>query len=268
MPQKNNSNFLFSKKINTNKQSPKPAAAVHTTKNIILNTLFPKRCPVCLSLLPSDQSVCPSCFEKLTFVRQPVCYRCGKPLFSQEAEYCFDCMRHPKSFDRNFSVFVYDKHMKFSMAQFKYHNKREFASFYVEQAMRLHGDVLCRLPLLAIVPVPIHDKKKKERGYNQAELLARCFSDVLHIPTCPNLLSRFVYTTPQKELSPRERLFNLSKAICVNPVFSEKMHLFDTVLLVDDIYTTGATLEACTRVLLRHGVQRVYTLCICIGANR
>jgi len=163
---------------------------------------------------------------------------------------------------------LYDKYTKFSMTQFKYHNKREFSTFYIQEALRLHLDTFSSLSIQAIIPVPIHEKKKKERGYNQAELLANTLSNYLSIPTFSSILIRSVYTTPQKELSPRERLSNLSQAFYVNPDFQASCHFLKTVLLVDDIYTTGATLEACTRILKKYGVETVYTLCICIGAGR
>lgn len=233
----------------------------------LINVLFPKRCPVCLRILPSSLTICSSCREKLIFVRQPFCYLCGKPLADFEEEYCYDCRRHPKSFERGFAVMLYDKNTKFSMTQFKYHNKREFSDFYIREALRLYGDVFSKLSIQAILPVPVHEKKKKERGYNQAELLAKTLSRSLSIPTYSSILIRSVYTAPQKELSPRERLANLARAFDVNPDFQTNCHLLKTVLLVDDIYTTGATLEACTRVLKKYGVQTVYTLCICIGAE-
>lgn len=236
--------------------------------SILIDSLFPRRCPICLRILIPSLSICPTCLEKLTFIKQPSCYRCGKPLSSYEDEYCYDCKRHPKQFERGFAVMLYDKYTKFSMTQFKYYNKREFATFYIKEALRLYQEELLSLSIQAIIPVPIHHKKKKERGYNQAELLANALSNYLSIPTFSSILIRSVYTIPQKELSPRERLSNLSKAFFINPDFQSSCSLLKTVLLVDDIYTTGATLEACTRVLKKHGVQTVYTLCICIGDGR
>lgn len=235
--------------------------------SFLINALFPKRCPICLHILDPSHTICPTCRDKLTFIRQPSCYRCGKPLSAYEKEYCYDCKRHPKSFERGFAVMLYDKYTKFSMTQFKYHNKREFATFYAQEALCLYLDTFSSLPIQAIIPVPIHEKKKKERGYNQAELLANTLSNYLSIPALSSILVRSVYTTPQKELSPKERLSNLSQAFHVNPDFQSSCHLLKTILLVDDIYTTGATLEACTRILKKYGIQTVYTLCICIGAG-
>lgn len=242
---------------------------LHSLSSPLITTLFPKRCPICLRILPASQNItiCPTCRDKLTFVHQPSCYRCGKPLLDFEEEYCYDCKRHPKSFDRGFAVMLYDKNTKFSMTQFKYHNKREFSDFYIQESLRLYLNIFSTLSIQAILPVPVHEKKKKERGYNQAELLAKTLSHYLSIPAYSSILIRSVYTAPQKELSPKERLNNLSKAFDINPAFQSNCHLLKTVLLIDDIYTTGSTLEACTRVLKKHGVQTVYTLCICIGTG-
>lgn len=233
----------------------------------LLDAFFPRRCPICLAVLDSSTLVCESCERKLHLVKQPFCYRCGKPLSSFEKEFCYDCTRYQKSFERGFAVFLYDKYMKFSMTQFKYYNKREFTDFYVFKALCLYRDLFLSLSIDAIIPVPIHKKKKKERGYNQAELLASALGRSLSIPVLPSVLLRSVYTTPQKELSPKERLENLSHVFQMNPDFTSEYKFLSTVLLVDDIYTTGATLEACTRILKHSGINTIYTFCICIGKD-
>ena len=116
----------------------------------------------------------------------------------------------------------------------------------------------------ALVPVPVHPERMKTRGFNQAEELARRLSDGLGLPVETGILSRNKNTAPQKDLNPAQRLKNLEEA------FSAKRPRagLTSVILVDDIYTTGSTVEACSRVLKRAGVSRVYFLCICIGGGR
>lgn len=149
------------------------------------------------------------------------------------------------------------------MEAFKYHNRREYAQFYGEIIVERHGRELTELKLDGIVPVPIHRHKKRKRGYNQAELIARELGIRIHVPCYPDCLIRTADTTPQKELNDVQRLENLKNAF----LFRENHVELKKVLLVDDIYTTGATIEACTLALLAGGVAEVYYTSVCIGSN-
>lgn len=201
-------------------------------------------------------------------------------------EYCYDCSRHPRSFDSGMALLNYNQAARDSMAAIKYKNKREYLDFYAAaMATRMtrrvrswHADVL--------VPVPIHPARRRSRGYNQAEELARRLSGYWKIPVDSRLLVRTKKTTPQRTLNPSERLKNLQEAFAIDPGRGagkgkqgkqgkqEKQGeqgaaaIPERVILVDDIYTTGSTIEACTRVLKAAGVRQVYFVAICIGQGR
>jgi ComF family protein len=191
---------------------------------------------------------------------------CGKPIENEEEEFCSDCEHKQYHFERGFAVWVYNEAMKNSIAGFKYHNKKEYATFYVREMLRSYDDQLHRLSIDAIIPVPIHKSKYLERGFNQAELLARGIGKELGIPVIRDLLIRGKKTVPQKTLSDKERLRNLSEAFEMKdkPLTVDLTHI-KTVLLVDDIYTTGSTIEACTNCLKLHGIKEVYFIVLCIG---
>lgn len=153
------------------------------------------------------------------------------------------------------------------MAAFKYQNCRYLSTFFGEELFHMHRlRLLCR-DADAILPVPIHRKKHKKRGYNQAELLAKELSCLLHLPYYSDILIRTKDTPPQKNLHPKERFRNLRHAFAINPRQRETLAHHTNILLVDDIYTTGATAESCTRLLLENGVGRVYLCSVCIGAG-
>ena len=127
--------------------------------------------------------------------------------------------------------------------------------------------------LQAIIPIPIHKNKRKKRGYNQAELIANQLARRLNLPCYTNLVLRNQDTLPQKQFSPQARLNNLKKAFGLNPSFLDDQGHLSTkglrrVLLIDDIYTTGATMESCTRLLKAAGVEKVYIYSLCIGVSR
>ncbi len=244
-------------------ENTEEAAGRAGRREAIISLIFPRRCPVCGGIvLPRGELICPECLQKLSPVRQPVCMICGKHLEGGgTAERCADCMRHPKSFKRNFALLNYNDAARTSMAAIKYKNKREYLDFYAKAICRRYGRQILRLRPDILVPVPIHSSRMRSRGYNQAELLAERVGAELGIPVCPAALKRTKKTRPQKELNPAERLHNLQQAFAAGTLPEGTR----TVVLVDDIYTTGSTLEACARILTGMGVRNVYGLTVCVG---
>lgn len=141
-----------------------------------LDLLYPRRCPVCSEIvMPKGNLICPDCMEKLAFVRCPVCKCCGKEIVNPEAEYCFDCTRHPHSFDSGMALINYNDTASRSMALIKYHGCREYLDFYSEAMFRRFGPAICRLSPDCIIPVPVHKSRLKKRGFNQAQELGSAF---------------------------------------------------------------------------------------------
>lgn len=193
---------------------------------------------------------------------------CGKPIASEQEEYCTDCKEHRFHYERGFAVFVYDERMQRAVADFKYSNRRELGDFFADELSKLFWRSLRELHIQALIPVPIHRKRRRYRGYNQAEVLCEKLSKIIGLPTYTDLLLRDKETAPQKELDARSRLQNIEAAIRMNPEYRENRRMPRVVALVDDIYTTGSTAEACTRALLGGGVETVYVLSLCIGTER
>ena len=225
--------------------------------------------------------ICSDCrrfVRRYYLIREPVCKRCGKALSRKESEYCMDCAGHRRSFDGGISLFQYgrrnlkpvkgkkpgyEKHsMGESILQFKYHNRREYADYYIEELMQVYGKRLKRLHPDVILPIPVHPARRRMRGYNQAEILAEKLGEALETEVCSDLLIRVRKTKPQKELNNEERLRNLQEAFVLSGPVPRQ---YRTVILIDDIYTTGSTMEACSRKLKEAGVFRVYCISICSG---
>lgn len=227
--------------------------------------LYPPRCPICEKIPPKGYLICSSCYSSISFVKQPFCYSCGKPLETAEQELCFDCTKHPKSFTGGFSLAIYNHVTKPALSAIKYKNRRQHLNFFLEETLIRYGALFQTLSLDAILPVPIHPKRMKKRGYNQASLFAIALGKQLCVPVYDSVLIRTVNTLPQKTLSPEKRLENLRRAFSLHPELSNAKLPFQKVLLVDDIYTTGATLEAITDILKQADVKDVYIFSICIG---
>lgn len=151
---------------------------------------------------------------------------------------------------------------------FKYHNRRIYSTFFAREIIFQHKRILQDWHMDAIIPVPVHKNKQKKRGYNQADLLAKDLSFLLNLPYYSNLLIRTIDTLPQKQFSPQARLNNIQKAFCIHPRRRDVIKNLNTILLIDDIYTTGATMEACTRILRKAGVKQVYIYSVCIGLSK
>ncbi|MGF7141937.1 ComF family protein [Anaerotaenia torta] len=233
----------------------------------LLDYLYPVRCPVCDEIvLPKGQRICKECREKLVYIREPRCKGCSKPIEYEEQEYCSDCRRKTFHYDGGYAVWVYNEAMRTSVAGFKYRGRKEYAVFYIRELVRLYGERIRKLSPDAIVPVPLHRSKYRERGYNQAEVLARGIGRELQLPVYSRLLVRDRKTLPQKKLSDKERRRNLTEAFRVGGHPSGKSpSVPERILLVDDIYTTGSTVDACSRILKAHGAKEVYFIVLCIG---
>lgn len=234
----------------------------------IFHILFPRRCPICDQVLAAGEGrVCKKCQKRTEVITEPICKRCGKPIAKAGEEFCFDCSQRQAAFERGYAVWVYDKYMRKSIAGFKYAGRKEYSRFYVEELVYHLGSRLERLGLDAVMPVPLHKEKLRFRGFNQAEVLAEGIGKKMGLPVYTNVLFRVKNTIPQKGLSDRERRENLKHAFRVNAKRKELIPQLKRVLLVDDIYTTGATIDACAKALKKAGVAEVYFVCLCIGKD-
>ena len=228
--------------------------------------LFPRRCPVCGQIvLPEGALICPGCVPKLHFIQQPSCKKCGTELISDRAEYCPDCLRRQRSFESGVALIRYDTVAQKSIAAVKYKNRREYLDCYAEAIARRYGYFFQCHKDAVLVPVPVHPARLRSRGFNQAGELAVRLGRLTGLPVNERLLVRTKKTAPQKELGPDERLRNLRHAFAVPAGIAAKLP--QTVILADDIYTTGSTIEACARVLKAAGVRQVYFVSICIGSG-
>lgn len=232
----------------------------------LIRFFYPRRCPVCEVILPdipgeNKTAVCLKCNEKLHYIMSPRCLKCGKQIYEMSEEYCSDCKNKKHLFKQGIGVFSYDERIKYSMYRFKYSNRREYAKFYGETIAARYGHMIRRWNPEILIPIPLFKGKYLKRGYNQAELIAVELGRELDIPVCKDILVRAKKTRAMKELNDEERVKNLQNAFKLTANIVE----YKKVLLVDDIYTTGATMDACSEVLLSGGAEEVYFVSVCIG---
>lgn len=229
----------------------------------LIDWIYPRHCVLCDCLLgKKERYLCKSCGKVFPQpIQEPRCMKCGKSLQQEEKEYCYDCSKNEQEFTRGIGIFQYRDSLKDAVMRFKFKERREYGEF-LGKLMCVYGKkFVMRIQPEVIIPVPIHKKKAAMRGYNQAEELAKIISKGFSIPIQTNLVLRKKFTKAQKELNRKERRKNLQEAFEVDPAMGK----YKKVLIVDDIYTTGSTINAIAGKLKKVGVEEVYFLTLCIG---
>lgn len=228
---------------------------------MIIKLLWPEVCPFCGRVY--RDGICPACKIKIQRLRieQPKCMKCGKPLRRQEQEYCYDCGSAKHYFQMGRALWLHKAPVSHSIYRFKYHNQRTFAKYYADEMYSQMEALIRTWNPECIIPIPLHKKRKRKRGYNQAGILAKELGDRLHIPVRNDILLRTRYTNPQKKLDHSTRKKNLYNAFSVR----KPLQGVRSVVLIDDIYTTGNTIDEAARKLRDSGVENVYFLTVSIG---
>lgn len=220
--------------------------------------LFPPSCPVCRQRLAPDASprLCQTCRGAVVHLRPPLCLVCGRELVGDpwRAGRCGDCLRRPPPYSLARSLLRYEPCVGLLLQRLKYHGDTSVLTAIADLVVALDLSAFedCRM----IVPVPLHLGRHRQRGLNQAMLLARLFFPQRPDDIVGTVLQRTRYTQPQTQLSGAERRSNLAGAFAV----SSQTALSGRICLVDDVFTTGSTVSECAKTLLRHGAEEVRVL--------
>ncbi len=235
---------------------------------LALDALLPPRCVACGEVALTHGTACGSCFASLTPLVEPLCRRCGAPflhdgqaaaLDEQGGSWCLRCTEAPPIYERARALYLYDEGSKRLLLPFKHGDRTELAAPLARQMAHAGRDLLARAECL--VPVPLHRSRLLHRRYNQAALLAGQLSRVSGIPWAANLLRRTRRTPSLGPLGAAGRAEALRGAFAVMPGAHHRLRQ-RRILLVDDVLTSGATVSACTAVLLEAGARSVDVLAV------
>lgn len=223
-----------------------PKSWQRTARNV-LDLVFPPQCVVCQQ---SGGWLCADCQDKIELIQPPVCPQCGQPVSVQGP--CLSCRKDPVQIDGIRAVGYLEGPLRTAIHHFKYSHVRPLAPILG----RLLSDYLLRheLPADVVIPVPLHPRRLKERGYNQAALLAKEIQNTLELRLAEDALIRVRSTRPQVGLNARQRRDNVRGAFR----YADNTLEGQSILLVDDVCTTGATLEACSLALRQAGAAPVW----------
>lgn len=235
------------------------AEVIGATTRMLADLLFPPRCPSCQEQVAGDGNFCAPCFSKLRMIDAPMCSCCGIPfVVSVEADMCCPtCLETTPEFQMARAALVYDAVSAPLITALKFHDQWAGLNRYVQMMLRAGQPVLLGAELL--VPVPLHWRRLWRRRFNQSALLAYGISKQKAIVCAPQLLQRVLHTKPQARLDKAERMKNVKHAFAVPDDAREMLH-DKIVVLVDDVVTTGATVNACARALKRAGAKEVRVL--------
>ena len=217
---------------------------------LVVDSFFPRRCVGCGRL---GGFFCPECLGKLSRLLPPLCPNCGRPQASGIA--CSDCWQRQTEIDGIRSLFRFDDIIRKAIHQLKYRNLKAISPCLAE----LLADYLRSNPLPgeALICVPLHPRRLRERGYNQSNLLARGLGERIDLPVIENCLIRVKQTQPQvRAADVEERRRNVVDAFrCCDERISGRQ-----IILIDDVCTSGATLESCAVALKNKGATSVWGL--------
>lgn len=239
---------------------------IHAVIDALVSVIFPAPCRICGDVLTTAGllPICEECLAALTPLRGPYCTQCGRPFASEVATdaaipLCYACRRGVYAFDHARSYGSYGDEMARAISLLKYERVTRLGNWFaarLEQRIRAEPEIFAADVL---VPVPLHPARRRERGYNQAELIARPLARKLGLPLRAYLLVRTKPRPPRLLLSRRERwesvrgAYEMRRGAQVDNI---------RVLLIDDVCTTGATLDSCARALKRAGAKSVTGLTV------
>jgi ComF family protein len=215
----------------------------------IIKLIYPNTCGFCDKIL-DNEFTCDEC-KKIYTVNNKTCAICGRDT-EEISNRCLDCLHKKTHYSKLIFVFNYKDLVRKRIIEYKFQNKKYLFRCFAENLTKKIMQLNVRFDI--IVPVPIHKKRLKKRGYNQSSLIAKAVAKALKIKFIDNLLYKIKNTVPQSSLSEKERKLNVRRAYIVrdNQIIKDKI-----ILLIDDIFTTGATVEECSKELKEAGAKDV-----------
>lgn len=240
---------------------------IYDYADTFLNFIYPRNIYCILCNIPIDRdekySICHDCKMKLEFIRGRVCKQCGRsldPLYIMDR--CDECLDNPCFYKRAISCLEYDDLSKKIIFDLKYHKKR-YISYHIAEIIydRLkESDIYFDI----IIPVPLYGDKERERTFNQASIIGKYIGRMVEVDVDDKTLIRARNTTSQNKLTKEERRENLDGAF---DVINKNNIINKNILLIDDIFTTGATINECSRILLENRARNVYAATFATGRN-
>lgn len=232
----------------------------------IVELLFPAQCLLC-HLPSNDKLICDHCQKEFNQARS-CCLHCGLSLHTTQP-YCGDCLKHPHHFTQLYALADYQTPFSTLIKQLKYKKNLlagELLGQLLCQALITHLDYNKIQQIDYLLAVPLHPKKVRQRGFNQTQIITQYLSKQLNIPLLSEGIERSKETRPQEGLSRHKRNSNLKGAFTINTVQQKALNN-SYIVIIDDVVTTGATVNSLSQLLVQAGVKRIDIWCVCRTAS-
>lgn len=229
----------------------------------LIDIIFPPRCHFCKSFIPDAGTIhlCAPCLEACVLIGSPLCKKCGVPFLTPEGDdhLCGGCINEPPRFTAARAAAIFDGPVRELIHRLKYNGRFQHSRPLALLTSRLLAPFIEEFPADLLIPVPLHVKRLRQRGFNQAVLLGEHLGREWRLPLSRRNLRRIRWTEPQINLSATERVANVRGAFSVtDPALVREKR----IILVDDVYTTGSTAAECARVLFKAGAAEVIVVTI------
>ncbi|MBI4681648.1 MAG: ComF family protein [Nitrospirae bacterium] len=227
--------------------------------NKFLNILFPETCPICQRPASDHKTapVCTECWQSIKPYTGPKCRKCGRPLISDASTICGDCLQDGPAFESAGSYGLYDGALRKAINLLKYHNVKRLSKPLSDIMLRI------KMPLADIIlPVPLYNNRLRQREYNQSALIAKYIANSAGLTLALDSLIKIRDTKPQVGLSSGERRKNMNNAFAIK---SRELIEGKSILLIDDVSTTGATVRECSNVLKKAGAGDIHVITLAHG---
>ncbi len=226
--------------------------------NSVKNLLFPIKFDLCGSLVETS-GLCFQCWKKISWISDPKCRICGTPFEVNIHPLCAECLKNPPCFDKAVSVFKYDDFSKELLIKIKHFDSLHMLSRLSDLMYKSAEFDIKNSDI--IVPIPIHFLKRLKRKYNQSELLAKNISKTSKKRYEPRILQKIKTTQPQEGLSGKKRRKNIMGSFGIDAKYFKDIEN-KNIILVDDVFTTGATVNECSKILKKYKAKSVIVVTI------
>lgn len=227
----------------------------------LINYIFPPRCFFCKENVKDSLGLCVNCWPKLNFITEPYCKICSYPFEIDNMGYklCNRCRKIEHSYSNIFSLLKFDNFSKKLIYNFKYHDQTNLAKFFAYLLYNKYKKNIKQHDIL--IPTPMHKIKKLYRLYNQADLLATELSKISKIKIEHSLIKKNKFTKSQTSLNKAQRSLNIAGSFSFNDQYKN----IKSCLIVDDVFTTGATVEEISKLLKQNGVSKISVITVAVN---
>ena len=230
--------------------------------NKILKVIFPPKCVLCDKIIEDEDSLCSDCWKKIKFIKEPFCNKCSTPFEFEvsDDDICLSCMKNKPLYIKSRSAVVYDSEVSKIIFKFKFYDKLHLKRFMGKCMCRASSDIIDNIDIL--IPIPLHKKRLIYRKYNQSLLLANEIAKNSGKIVIHDFLYKIKYTVPQASLKQSERQTNLKNKFAINPKYLNDIEKYKNLgfAIVDDVITTGSTVNECIKILNKAGINKVYSI--------